>query len=122
MESIKLDCKAENVSGEFVEAITNVLTNVKFIVDKPEKVRVEMSGDGCTYLISLYTDPEDVGQVIGTSGYIINSIRSLISAIGGKHGVQITFSYPTDVNNRKIMTESPGNFRGAKSRFQDSRV
>lgn len=122
MDLIKLDCKADDVSGEFVEAISNVLTNVKYIVDKPEKVRAELSGDGCAYLLSLYTDPADVGQVIGTHGYIINSIRSIISSVAGKHGVQVVFSYPTDVHNRKTMAESPGNFKGSKGKFQDIMV
>jgi predicted RNA-binding protein YlqC (UPF0109 family) len=98
------------------------LTNVKYIVDKPEKVKAELSGDGCAYLLSLYTDPADVGQVIGTHGYIINSIRSIISSVAGKHGVQIVFSYPTDVHNRKVMSESPGNFKGTRIKYQESTI
>jgi predicted RNA-binding protein YlqC (UPF0109 family) len=122
MELIKLDCKAENIKPELVDAITHVLSNVNLLVDNPDKVRAEISGNDGAYLVLLYTDPANVGQVIGSHGYIINSIRAFMSAVAGKHDVEIEFRYITDLSNKRVQVESPGNFKGAKVNYQDSRV
>jgi predicted RNA-binding protein YlqC (UPF0109 family) len=116
MELIKLECKAENIKPELVDAIKHVLSNANLLVDKPDKVRAEISGNDGAYLVLLYTDPADVGQIIGAHGYLINSIRSFMSAVSGKHDVEIEFRYITDMSNKRSQVESPGNFRGDKSR------
>lgn len=119
MELIKLECEAKNIKPELVDAITHVLSNASLLVDKPEMVRAEISGNDGAYLVLLYTDPADVGQVIGAHGYLINSLRAFMSAISGKHDVEIEFRFITDLSNKRVQAESPGNFRG---KSQDNRV
>lgn len=47
------------------------------IVLHPEAVRVEESLGETEDIYTLHVDPEDIGRVIGRSGNVINSIRSL---------------------------------------------
>ncbi len=60
---------------DFVEYI------VKSIVDHPEDVRIERTVDEMGVLISLYINPEDMGQVIGRQGMTAKSIRNLLRVI-----------------------------------------
>ena len=71
---------------EFIEFI------VKQLVDKPEKVRVEeKTPDKNTIEIIVEVDKADIGKVIGKKGRNINSMRTLLTAVGakGKHRVTL---------------------------------
>jgi predicted RNA-binding protein YlqC (UPF0109 family) len=58
---------------------------VKQLVDKPEKVRVEEnSPNENTIELVVEVDKDDIGKVIGKKGKNINSIRTLVIAIGAK--------------------------------------
>ncbi len=65
---------------------------VKQLVDKPERVRVEEnSPNENTIELVVEVDKDDIGKVIGKKGRNINSIRTLVIAIGakGKHRVTL---------------------------------
>ncbi len=64
---------------EFIEFI------VKQLVDKPGKVRVEEKTlNENTIEIIVEVDKDDIGKVIGKKGRNINSMRTLITAVGCK--------------------------------------
>jgi predicted RNA-binding protein YlqC (UPF0109 family) len=71
---------------EFIEYIA------KHLVDKPDKVRVEeIIRDEHTIEINLKVDKGDIGKIIGKHGNNINSMRTLLIAVGakGKHRTKL---------------------------------
>lgn len=74
---------AEKVDQEFVEYI------VKSIVDHPEDVSTERTLDEMGVLITLKVNTEDLGKVIGKKGQTINSIRTVLRAMGMKSKARI---------------------------------
>lgn len=59
---------------------------VRSLVDKPDDVTVAAleSPGGVTYEVTVA--PGDVGKVIGRSGRVIQSIRTVVKAIAAKTG------------------------------------
>ena len=64
--------------------LTDVLTP---ILDHPEAFRVETKGEGRKISALIYADPRDRGRIIGKSGRMISSLRTLVKAAGEKAGV-----------------------------------
>ncbi len=59
----------------------------KLIASHPDDVRVEVQeGDEITQII-LYANQEDIGKLIGKSGKMIGSIKTVISGCKAKDGV-----------------------------------
>jgi len=50
----------------------------KSLVDHPEDVQVRESGGGSRVRIELSVSKDDMGRVIGKSGKVANSIRTLL--------------------------------------------
>lgn len=73
---------------------------VKLVVDHPEAVRVEVSPSPNWLIAHLYTDPRDVGQVIGRNAHLITSVRSFVAAFQGISGKKMTLNYVTEHENR----------------------
>jgi|APGre2960657404_1045060.scaffolds.fasta_scaffold218130_2 predicted RNA-binding protein YlqC (UPF0109 family) len=69
---------------------------VKGIVDNPEAVEVVVVPATYRVLVELHTAATDVGQVIGRQGSVVESIRCLLSAYGGKHRIRIDLDYATE--------------------------
>ena len=84
---------------EFVEFV------VKALVDHPEDVRTERVVDEMGVLITLHTNPEDMGQVIGRMGQTAKAVRTLLRVVGAKHKARV---------NLKIY-EPEGSHRGPRS-------
>lgn len=59
---------------------------VSFLVDKPDEVNIREVPGGDTQIIELRVAPEDVGKVIGKSGRIAKSLRTIVSAASVKEG------------------------------------
>jgi predicted RNA-binding protein YlqC (UPF0109 family) len=63
---------------------------VKSLVDHPDQVEVvEVQGPALT-VIELSVAADDMGRVIGKSGRIINSIRSLVQVPAAKQGMKVS--------------------------------
>lgn len=63
---------------------------VKSLVDHPEQVEVaEVQGPALT-IIELSVAADDMGRVIGKSGRIINSIRTLLQVPAAKQGKKVS--------------------------------
>ena len=58
---------------------------VKQIVDNDEDVAVTQEAGETTLLLSIHVKKSDLAYVIGKRGVIINSIRTIMQAIGSKN-------------------------------------
>lgn len=87
---------------EFVEMV------VKAIVNHPDDVKTDRTIDERGVLITLHTNPEDMGYVIGRSGQTARSIRTLLKIVGAKQNARV---------NLKI--NEPEGGRGPRPRRED---
>ena len=76
--------KKEIIMKELIEFIA------KSLVDHPEEVQVRQSGGGSRVRIELSVTKEDMGRVIGKSGKVANSIRTLLRVAAEREGKQAT--------------------------------
>ncbi len=60
----------------------------KRLVDHPDQVSLEQEEKENSILIRLTVAEEDVGKVIGRNGRNAQSMRTLLAAIGAKHGMR----------------------------------
>ena len=89
--------KRNKISKETVESLRQMLIGiVQGVVDHPEDVHVNIVPASYRLLAELHTNVSDVGQVIGKSGHVVDSIRSIISAYGGKHGIKVDLDFVTE--------------------------
>ncbi len=66
--------------------LKDVLTPV---LDHPEELRIEVKGDGRRCDVLIHADASDRGRIIGKSGRMISSLRTLAKAAGEKSGLQV---------------------------------
>ncbi len=57
---------------------------VSAVVNHPEQVEIEEESQGSTRTFFIRVHPDDVGKVIGKSGRVVASIRSVVSAIAAR--------------------------------------
>ena len=62
----------------------------KSLVDHPQEVQVRQSGGGSRIRIELSVTKDDMGRVIGKSGKVANSIRTLLRVAAEREGKQAT--------------------------------
>jgi predicted RNA-binding protein YlqC (UPF0109 family) len=62
----------------------------KSLVDHPDEVQVRQTGGGSKVRIELSVAKDDMGRVIGKSGKVANSIRTLLRVAAEKEGKQAT--------------------------------
>ena len=58
----------------------------KALVDSPEEVSVEASGDSEFVRLELEVAEEDLGRVIGRSGRTARALRTILSAAASQNG------------------------------------
>jgi predicted RNA-binding protein YlqC (UPF0109 family) len=91
---------SKSISQETLDGLRDLLSSVvKSIVDDPESVEVVVVPASYRVLVELHTNADDVGQVIGRQGSVVESIRCLLSAYGGKHRIRIDLDYATEQKN-----------------------
>ena len=89
--------KRKRVDRGTMDSLKEMLVGiVSGIVDNPESVDVNIVPASYRLLAELHTHKDDVGQVIGKSGHVVESIRSILSAYGGKHGIKVDLDYVTE--------------------------
>jgi len=79
---------------------------VKSIVNNPNDVVVDRTIDERGVLLTLKTNPADMGYVIGRKGQTAQSIRTLLKIIGAKNNSRV---------NLKIFDPEGGNHRSERS-------
>ena len=62
----------------------------KSLVDHPDQVEVREYGNGDHIRLELSVAKEDMGRVIGKSGKVANSIRTLLRVAAEREGKQAT--------------------------------
>ena len=77
--------------------LMDVLTPV---LDHPEDLRIEVSGDGRKRDVLIHADTRDRGRIIGKSGRMISSLRTLVKAAGEKSGLVISLELYEEDNPR----------------------
>ncbi|NLE12432.1 MAG: KH domain-containing protein [Clostridiales bacterium] len=71
--------------------LQEILANIaRELVDDPEAVSVEQTGDGDDLTLVLNVAPDDMGKVIGRHGRIARSIRLVMKAAAGINGKRVT--------------------------------
>jgi len=73
------DNKLASEVGELVQHI------VEMIVDNPDDVNITEAEEDRTTTIEINTNKEDVGKIIGKSGSMAKALRTICSALSGKH-------------------------------------
>ncbi|HWQ07673.1 MAG TPA: KH domain-containing protein, partial [Holophaga sp.] len=53
----------------------------------PEALKVEVTAEGRKVDVMIHADPRDRGRIIGKSGRMISSLRTLMKAAGEKAGL-----------------------------------
>ncbi|MDD4477267.1 MAG: KH domain-containing protein [Patescibacteria group bacterium] len=71
------------VDQQFVEEI------VKAIVNNPQDVKTNRTVDERGVLITLDTNPADMGYVIGRKGQTARAIRTLLKIVGAKRNAYV---------------------------------
>lgn len=84
-------------------------TVVKSIVNNPNDVEVERTIDERGVLLTLKTNPADMGYIIGRKGQTAQSIRTLLKIIGAKNNSRV---------NLKIYDPEGNSRRGGESRHE----
>ncbi|MFA5886193.1 MAG: KH domain-containing protein [Patescibacteria group bacterium] len=86
---------------EFLEMV------VKAIVANPNDVVVDRTIDERGVLLTLKTNPSDMGYVIGRKGQTAQSIRTLLKIIGAKNNSRVNLKiYDPEGMNRVHRSES----------------
>ncbi|HEY5903135.1 MAG TPA: KH domain-containing protein [Anaerolineales bacterium] len=62
----------------------------KSLVEHPEEVQVRESGSGSRVRLELKVARDDMGRIIGKSGKVANSIRTLLRVAAERDGKQAT--------------------------------
>lgn len=63
---------------------------VELLVDHPEQVNVNETETAAETVLELTVSGADMGRVIGKSGRVINSIRTLVQVAAAKQGKRVT--------------------------------
>ena len=59
------------------------------LLDHPDALRVEVSGEGRRREVLVYAHTEDRGRIIGKHGRMISALRTLCKTAGEKAGLSV---------------------------------
>lgn len=71
------------------------------MLDHPEDLRIEVKGDGKKRDVLIHADARDRGRIIGKSGRMITSLRTLLKAAGEKSGLMINLELYEEDSQRE---------------------
>ncbi|OGS69056.1 MAG: RNA-binding protein [Firmicutes bacterium RBG_13_65_8] len=66
-----------------------LLTLVRYLVDRPEALSVNVVVHDSSVLYELRVAPEDVGRVIGRQGRVIRALRAVLRSVGARDGKRV---------------------------------
>jgi len=84
---------------EFLEA------SVRALVEDQDSIRIEEERNGSLLRYRIYVAENDRGRVIGKNGRVINALRTVGQAVGGKNRVRVRILVITD-EDQPTNTES----------------
>lgn len=59
------------------------------LLDHPDALRIEVSGEGRKRDVLVHADPEDRGRIIGKHGRMISALRTLCRTAGDKANLSV---------------------------------
>jgi len=71
---------------DFEAFLKDVLTPA---LEHPDELKVEVTGEGRKREVLIHAAPTDRGRVIGKSGRMISSLRTMCKVAGEKAGLQV---------------------------------
>ncbi len=71
---------------DFEAFLKDVLTP---LLDHPDSLEIRVSGEGRKREVMIHAEPGDRGRIIGKSGRMITSLRTLCRTAGDKAGIQV---------------------------------
>ncbi|MBL0312664.1 MAG: KH domain-containing protein [Holophagaceae bacterium] len=74
------------MTADFEAFLKDVLSP---LVDHPEALRIEVREAGRKREIVIFAEQVDRGRIIGKSGRMISSLRTLVQAAGEKNGLAV---------------------------------
>ena len=98
---------------QFVETVVTEL------VDHPDEVKTERKIDEMGVLITLFINPEDMGQIIGRNGGTAKSIRTLLRIVGMRNNARVNLKIDEPEGGRG---PRPERMRAASSQDVESVV
>lgn len=75
------------------------------VVDHPEDLRVEVKEEGRKRIALIHAQDGDKGRIIGKSGRMISSLRTLVRAAGEKHRLEVDVEIFEEEGARPRRTE-----------------
>lgn len=94
-------------------------TIVKAIVGHPDKVSVDRTVDEMGVLLTLKTDPEDMGYVIGRRGQTAQAIRTLLKIVGAKNNARVNLKiYEPEGSTKPPRRERDDRYQGGRNQSQ----
>lgn len=74
------------MAADFEAFLKDVLSPM---LDHPEALRIEVQESGKKRDVLIHAEQVDRGRIIGKSGRMISSLRTLVQAAGEKYGLQV---------------------------------
>jgi len=71
------------------------------VVEHPEALRIEIKDEGRKRDVFIHAEPKDRGRIIGKSGRMISSLRTLCQAAGEKGGLRISVEIFEEEDERR---------------------
>ncbi len=94
---------AQPTDKEFLEYIA------RSVVSNPDAISVERTVDEMGVLLTLKTDPADMGYIIGRKGQTAQAIRTLLKIVGAKNNARVNLKiYEPEGSRRPARSESVG--------------
>lgn len=94
---------------------------VKSLVDHPDDIQVERTVDEMGVLLTLKTNPEDMGQIIGRSGNTARAIRTLLRVVGAKNNARVNLKiYEPEGSQRGPRRDDRSSDRPAPRREEEA--
>jgi predicted RNA-binding protein YlqC (UPF0109 family) len=76
-------------------------TIISSLVDCPDQIRITAAhGETCT-MLEVHVADDDVGKVIGRSGYTATAIRTILSNAAGKYGKSVILEIAEPEHRRR---------------------
>jgi uncharacterized protein len=81
---------------------------VKSLVDNPSDVKVNRKVDEMGVLLTLDTNPADMGKVIGRNGNTAKAIRTLLRVVGMKNHARVNLKIEEPEGSTHVRGERSG--------------
>lgn len=92
--------KAMQEDQEFLDYV------VKALVDNPSAVKTERKVDEMGVLLTVQTDKDDVGKLIGRNGNTAKALRTLLRVVGIKNHARVNLKIEEPEGSTHVPRES----------------